>query len=49
MPCCNTQSGGAPQFENTHAIAGHESRSTSKLYDRTKDDITLDEAERIAI
>jgi hypothetical protein len=30
-------------------IAGHESPKTTKLYDRTSDQITLDEIERIAI
>jgi hypothetical protein len=31
------------------AIAAHESPRTTKLYDRTGDEITLDEVERIAI
>ncbi len=31
------------------AMAGHESPRTTKLYDRTSDEITLDEIERIAI
>jgi integrase/recombinase XerD len=30
-------------------MAAHESRRTTKLYDRTGDEITLDEVERIAI
>jgi integrase/recombinase XerD len=30
-------------------MAAHESPRTTKLYDRTKDEITLDEVERIAI
>ena len=30
-------------------IAAHESPKTTKLYDRTNDQITLDEVERIAI
>jgi hypothetical protein len=30
-------------------IAAHESPRTTKLYDRTSDQITLDEIERIAI
>jgi hypothetical protein len=36
-------------IENAQAIAAHESPRTTKLYDRTSDDITLDEVERIAI
>lgn len=36
-------------IENAQAIAGHESPRTTKLYDRTSDEITLDEVERIAI
>jgi hypothetical protein len=33
--------------ENAQAIAAHESPRTTKLYDRTSDEITLDEVERI--
>lgn len=36
-------------IEKAQAIAGHESPRTTKLYDRTKDEITLDEIERIII
>jgi len=36
-------------IENAQAIAGHESPRTTKLYDRTKDELTLDEIERILI
>lgn len=36
-------------IENAQAIAGHESPRTTKLYDRTSDEITLDEIERIVI
>ena len=36
-------------IENAQAIAAHESLRTTKLYDRTSDEITLDEVERIAI
>lgn len=36
-------------IENAQAIAAHESPRTTKLYDRTNDDITLDEVERIRI
>lgn len=36
-------------IENAQAIAGHESPRTTKLYDRTNDEITLDEIERIVI
>ncbi len=36
-------------IENAQAIAAHESPRTTKLYDRTSDEITLDEVERIII
>jgi len=36
-------------IENAQAIAAHESPRTTKLYDRTSDEITLDEVERIMI
>ena len=36
-------------LEHAQAIAGHESPRTTKLYDRTNDQITLDEIERILI
>lgn len=55
--CCHTfratgitaylENGGT--VENAQAIAAHESPRTTKLYDRTADEITLDEVERIAI
>ena len=55
--CCHTfratgitaymENGGT--IENAQAIAGHESPRTTKLYDRTSDEITLDEVERIII
>lgn len=55
--CCHTfratgitaylENGGT--VENAQAIAAHESPRTTKLYDRTSDEITLDEIERIAI
>lgn len=55
--CCHTfratgitaylENGGT--IENAQAIAAHESPRTTKLYDRTSDEITLDEIERIAI
>ena len=35
--------------EHAQQIAAHESPRTTKLYDRTNDQITLDEIERIAI
>ena len=35
--------------ENAQAIAAHESPRTTKLYDRTADEISLDEIERISI
>jgi site-specific recombinase XerD len=36
-------------LENAQAIAGHESPRTTKLYDRTRDEITLEEVERIRL
>jgi len=36
-------------LEHAQQIAAHESPRTNKLYDRTNDQITLDEIERIAI
>ncbi|MEO2090810.1 MAG: tyrosine-type recombinase/integrase [Gemmataceae bacterium] len=36
-------------IENAQAIAAHESPRTTKLYDRTGDEITLDEIEKILI
>ena len=36
-------------LENAQRMAAHESPRTTKLYDRTGDEITLDEVERIAI
>jgi integrase/recombinase XerD len=55
--CCHTfratgitaylENGGT--IENAQAIAAHESPRTTKLYDRTGDEITLDEVEKIAI
>jgi site-specific recombinase XerD len=36
-------------IENAQAIAAHESPRTTKLYDRTSDEITLNEVERILI
>jgi integrase len=35
-------------LENAQAMAAHESPRKTKLYDRTGDEITLDEVERIA-
>lgn len=34
-------------LEDARAIAAHESSQTTRLYDRTRDKITLDEIERI--
>jgi integrase/recombinase XerD len=55
--CCHTfratgitaylENGGT--IENAQTIAAHESPRTTKLYDRTADEITLDEVERILI
>jgi site-specific recombinase XerD len=36
-------------LENAQAMAAHVSLRTTKLYDRTGDEITLDEVERITI
>jgi site-specific recombinase XerD len=36
-------------LENAQTMAAHESPRTTKLYDRTSDEITLDEVERITI
>jgi hypothetical protein len=36
-------------LENAQAMAAHESPRTTKLYDRTGAEITLDEVERITI
>jgi hypothetical protein len=36
-------------LENAQAVAAHESPRTTKLYDRTGDEITLDEVEWIRI
>ena len=36
-------------IEHAQQIANHESPKTTKLYDRTSDQITLDEVERISI
>jgi len=40
---------GGGTLENAQAMAAHESPRTTKLYDRTSDEITLDEVERITI
>jgi site-specific recombinase XerD len=36
-------------LENAQAMAAHESPRTTKIYDRTNDQITLDEVEKIGI
>lgn len=41
--------GNGGTIENAQAIAAHEPPRTTKLYDRTSDEITLDEIERILI
>jgi hypothetical protein len=40
---------GGGTLENAQAMATQESPRTTKLYDRTSDEITLDEIERITI
>ena len=55
--CCHTfratgitaYLGNGGTLENAAMIAAHESPRTTKLYDRTGDEITLDEVERIVI
>ncbi len=39
----------AGRLEHAQQMAGHESPRTTKLYDRTKDEITLSEVERIRL
>ena len=36
-------------LERAQAIAGHESPRTTQLYDRTADDITVEDIERIRV
>ena len=36
-------------LDNAHAMAAHETPRTTKLYDRTDDQSTFDEVERIGI
>ena len=43
----NLEAGGT--LENAEAMAAHESPRTTNLYDKTGEEITLDEVERIAI
>jgi integrase len=55
--CCHTfratgitnylENGGT--LETAAEIAGHASTRTTRLYDRTRDEVTLDEIERIRI
>ncbi|MFT3786008.1 MAG: tyrosine-type recombinase/integrase [Tepidisphaeraceae bacterium] len=40
---------GGGTLEKAQAIAAHSSATTTKLYDRTRDELTLDEIERIVI
>jgi site-specific recombinase XerD len=55
--CCHTfRATGLTNFlanggtlENAQAMADHASPHTTQLYDRTGDEVTLDEVERIAI
>jgi hypothetical protein len=37
------------RLEHTQQMAAHESPRTTKLYDRTKDEITIGEVERIQL
>lgn len=45
----DSQASPPSSLENAQAMAAHKSPRTTKLYDRTGDEITLDEAERITI
>jgi hypothetical protein len=45
----NAQQTGPPKASGRRQIAAHESPRTTKLYDRTSDQLSLDEIERIAI
>jgi integrase/recombinase XerD len=38
-----------PGLEHAQQIAAHESTRTTKLYDRTRDQVSMDEIERIDI
>jgi hypothetical protein len=40
---------GGGSLENAQAMAAHESPRSTKLYDRTDDQITLDEVQKIGI
>jgi hypothetical protein len=40
---------GGGSLENAQAMAAHENPRTTKLYDRTGDEVTLDEVERTRI
>jgi integrase len=46
-PACTLENDG--RLEHAQQMAGHESPRTTKLYDRTKDEITLSEVERIRL
>jgi len=56
-PCCHTfrptgittylKNGGT--LEHAQQIAAHESPRTTKLYDRTRDQVSVDEIERVEI
>jgi hypothetical protein len=37
------------RLEHAQYVAAHESPRTTKLYDRTKDEITINEVERIQL
>jgi len=57
QPCCHTfratgittylQNGGT--LEHAQTIANHESPRTTKLYDRTREELSFEEVERIKI
>jgi hypothetical protein len=48
--CCSAMAKfAAASLEHAQQIAAHESPRTTKLYDRTQDEISLDEVERIRI
>ena len=54
--CCHTfratgynLSAERPQLEHAQTIANHESPRTTKLYDRTREELSFEEVERINI
>jgi hypothetical protein len=46
---CDPEAGQSGWLEHARQMAGHESPRPTKLYDRTKDETTLSEVERIRL